>query len=106
MNALVLLKRCLLQTVTMSFLSGPFWLDKLMSELRKKRPENIRPKMSRENRAKQFAPFASLGRMDAMLKMVEEQQPTGDPELEAAWKALTQEDLEMLSAETQEDMSQ
>ena len=96
-------KRALIMVLTFSFLPGPFWLDKLMSEIRKRRPDNIRPKMKREDRAKQFAPFASLGRMDAMLKRVEDHQSSGDLEHDAAWKDLTQEDLEMLSAQIQED---
>jgi len=31
-------------------------------------------------RAKQFAPFAALGRLDDMLRAVEEGRDTGDPE--------------------------
>lgn len=103
MNALLLFKQCLLQTATMSFLSGPFWLDKLMSELRNKRPENIRPKMNRGDRAKQFAPFASLGRMDAMLKTVEDRRDVGDPEHEVWMNDLSEEEIRLFSAETLND---
>lgn len=103
MTMLLLVKRCLLQVITMSFLPGPFWLDKLMSELRNRRPDNIRPKMKRSDRAKQFAPFAALGRMDEMLKVVEEQRDVGDPEHEALMTDLLEEDMDMLSAENLQD---
>ena len=82
---------------------GPFWLDKLMSELRNRRPENIRPKMNRENRAKQFAPFASLGRMDAMLKSVEDRRNTGDLEHETWMGDFSEEEIRLFSAETLND---
>ena len=47
--------------------SSIFWLDRTMREERTKRPENIRPKMDVGERAKLFAPYAALGRMDTVL---------------------------------------
>lgn len=70
-----------------------------MNELRKKRPENVRPKMARSDRAKQFAPFAALGRMDQMLKAVEEQRDVGDPEHIALVNDLTEDEMDLMSAE-------
>ena len=99
MTRLLLMTRCFLQILTMSVLPGPFWLDKLMSELRSKRPEHIRPPMNRSDRAKQFAPFASLGRMDSMLKAVEDRQDVGDPEHIAWLNDLSDEEMNLFSAE-------
>ena len=103
MTRMLTVRRALVMALTFSFLPGPFWLDKLMSEIRKKRPENIRPKMKREDRAKQFAPFASLGRMDKMLKAGEDNRDVGDPEHEAWLSDLSEEDISRLSAESLED---
>ena len=49
-------------------------------EERTSRPPHIRPPMARENRAKQFAPFAALGRLDDTLKAVEEGRDIGELE--------------------------
>jgi len=76
-----------------------YWLDKKMSELRDKRPENIRPKMSNSERAKQFAPFAALGRMDELLKSVEEKRDVGDPEHIAFLEDLSEEEIAMMTSE-------
>ncbi len=59
-----------------------YWIDKLMSEIRNRRPDNIRPKMPVSERAKQFAPFAALGRMDKALDEVREGHDIGDPDRE------------------------
>ena len=59
-----------------------YWIDKLMSEIRNRRPDNIRPKMPVSERAKQFAPFAALGRMDRALDGVRSAHDVGDPERE------------------------
>ena len=67
--------------------------------MRDKRPENVRPKMSREDRAKQFAPFAALGHMGSMLSKVEAAHETGDYEREAIYCDLTIEEMEKLTAE-------
>ncbi|MBR5930464.1 MAG: hypothetical protein IKZ95_00390 [Lachnospiraceae bacterium] len=76
-----------------------FWLDKKMSEERTKRPENIRPKMDIGERAKQFAPYAALGRMDTILKEVERQQDVGDPEHEMIFDDLSLDEIEQLMSE-------
>ena len=76
-----------------------FWLDKKMSEERTKRPENIRPKMDIGERAKQFAPYAALGRMDAILKEVERQRDVGDPEHEMIFDDLSLDEIEKLTSE-------
>ena len=57
-----------------------FCIVNKMEEFRNSRPENIRPKMSRTDRAKQFAPFAALGRMEELLKAVQEGHDCGDAE--------------------------
>lgn len=59
-----------------------YWIDKLMSEIRNRRPDNIRPKMPVSERAKQFAPFAALGRMDRALDEVRSAHDVGDPDRE------------------------
>ena len=76
-----------------------FWLDKKMSEERTKRPENIRPKMDIGERAKQFAPYAALGRMDAILKEVERQRDVGDPEHEMIYDDLSLDETLQLTSE-------
>ena len=76
-----------------------FWLDVTMSEIRDKRPENIRPKMDVGERAKQFAPFAALGRMDEVLCEVEKRRDVGDPERVPWLEDLSLEEIDMLSAE-------
>lgn len=76
-----------------------FWLDVTMSEIRDKRPENIRPKMDVGERAKQFAPFAALGRMDEVLSEVERRRDVGDPERIPWLEDLSLEEIDMLSAE-------
>ena len=63
----------------------------IMTNLRTKRPENNRPKMTNIERAKQFAPFAALGKLDKTLKAIEDGVNIG--ELEHV------EDLTDLSAE-------
>lgn len=80
-----------------------FWVDKLMSERRIRRPDHIRPQMPASERAKQFAPFAALGRMDRLLKVVEEQRDTGDLQHEALFDTLTPSDAAFLSAEDGEE---
>lgn len=85
-------------------MSPLFWLDRLMSELRSKRPENIGPKMPRSERAKQFAPFAALGRMDRLLRSVEKRRDTQDLEHEAWFGDISNEELELLAAENITDM--
>ncbi len=76
-----------------------FWLDHTMKEERTKRPENIRPKMDVGERAKLFAPYAALGRMDTILKKVEEQRDTGDFTHEAVLDDLSMDEIEMLMSE-------
>ena len=76
-----------------------FWLDKKMSEERTKRPENIRPKMDIGERAKQFAPYAALGRMDAILRDVERQRDVGDPEHEMIYDDLSLDETLQLTSE-------
>ena len=76
-----------------------FWLDKKMSEERTKRPENIRPKMDIGERAKQFAPYAAFGRMDAILKEVERQRDVGDPEHEMIYDDLSLDETLQLTSE-------
>ena len=76
-----------------------FWLDKTMREERTKRPDNIRPKMDVGERAKLFAPYAALGRMDSILKEVEKRRDVGDPEHEKILEDLSMEEIEMLSSE-------
>ena len=76
-----------------------FWLDKTMREERTKRPENIRPKMDVGERAKLFAPYAALGRMDTVLKHVEEEQTTGELTHEAILDDLSMDEIEMLMSE-------
>ena len=51
-----------------------------MSELRTRRPENNRPKMSRLDRAKQFAPFAALGNLGDTFAYIEQQMNIGELE--------------------------
>ena len=43
-----------------------------MNQDERKRPESSRPKMPREQRAKQFAPFESLTGLGDVLKQAEE----------------------------------
>lgn len=76
-----------------------FWLDHTMKEERTKRPENIRPKMDVGERAKLFAPYAALGRMDTILKQVEEEQTTGELTHEAILDDLSVEEIELLMSE-------
>ena len=76
-----------------------FWLDRKMKEERTKRPENIRPKMDVGERAKLFAPYAALGRMDTILKNVEEEQKTGELTHEAILDDLSMEEIELLMSE-------
>lgn len=76
-----------------------FWLDHTMKEERTKRPENIRPKMDVGERAKLFAPYAALGRMDTVLKHVEEEQTTGELTHEAILDDLSMDEIEMLMSE-------
>lgn len=80
--------------------SSIFWLDHTMKEERTKRPENIRPKMDVGERAKLFAPYAALGRMDTVLKHVEEEQTTGELTHEAIWDDLSMEEIELLMSES------
>jgi len=47
---------------------------------RTSRPENNRPKMSNLERAKQFAPFAALGRLDEAFSYIENQTNIGELE--------------------------
>lgn len=47
---------------------------------RTSRPENSRPKMSNIERAKQFAPFAALGRLDEAFSYIEGQTNIGELE--------------------------
>ena len=60
--------------------SSRFCIEREPGKERRSRPEHIRPKMSRLNRAKQFAPFAALGSMEQSLKETEEQMPGTDPQ--------------------------
>lgn len=76
-----------------------FWIDKVMSEIRKRRPENIRPKMDVGERAKQFAPFAALGRMDAALNEVRKNHDVGDPERTLFLDDLSGEEIMMMTSE-------
>lgn len=71
-----------------------------MREIRNKRPENIRPKMDVGERAKQFAPFAALGRMEGILSEVEGQRDVGDPERIPWLEDLSFDEIDMLSAES------
>lgn len=80
--------------------SSIFWLDRTMREERTKRPENIRPKMDVGERAKLFAPYAALGRMDTVLKHVEEEQTTGELTHEAILDDLSMEEIDLLMSET------
>ena len=77
-----------------------FWLDHTMKEERTKRPENIRPKMDVGERAKLFAPYAALGRMDTVLKHVEEEQTTGELTHEAILDDLSMDEIELLMSES------
>ncbi|MBR3004897.1 MAG: hypothetical protein IKH67_07530 [Lachnospiraceae bacterium] len=49
-----------------------------MTEIRTHRPESSRPKMNITDRAKQFAPFAALGRLDSVLLEMERQMDNGE----------------------------
>lgn len=49
-----------------------------MMQPRTERPPHIHPPMAVSDRAKQFAPFAALGRLDDTLKAVEEGRDIGD----------------------------
>ena len=64
-----------------------------MSEIRNRRPDNIRPKMPVSERAKQFAPFAALGRMDKELDDVRSMHETGDPEREKFFEDIDDEQI-------------
>lgn len=79
--------------------SSIFWLDHTMKEERTKRPESIRPKMDVGERAKLFAPYAALGRMDSILKHVEDEQTTGELTHEAIFEDLSMEEIELLMSE-------
>lgn len=57
-----------------------------MRELRTKRPENNRPKMSNADRAKQFAPFAALGHMGKEFAYIERELNIGELEHVAEWQ--------------------
>ena len=70
-----------------------YWIDKLMSEIRNKRPDNIRPKMPISERAKQFAPFAALGRTEKMLDEVRNAHDVGDPEREQFFEDIDDEQI-------------
>lgn len=63
---------------------------------RNRRPKNIRPKMSRSSRAKQFAPFAALGAMDEVLRQVEGSVGTNDP---VRIRELSDQDAQILMGE-------
>lgn len=80
-----------------------FWLDKTMSEERTKRPESNRPKMDIQDRAKQFAPFAALGRLDSVLAEVESKRDVGDPTRELILEDLTMDEIEMLTDDALKD---
>jgi len=80
-----------------------FWLDKTMSEERTKRPESKRPKMDVKERAKQFAPYAALGRLDGILGEVERKRDVGDPERERLLEDLTMDEIEMLTDDALKD---
>lgn len=80
-----------------------FWLDKTMSEERTKRPESKRPKMDIKDRAKQFAPYAALGRLDSVLGEVERKRDVGDPEREIILEDLTMEEIELFTDESLKD---
>lgn len=51
-----------------------------MLEERTERPPKIRPPMEQGHRAKQFAPFESLGSMTGILKAVEENRSIAELE--------------------------
>ena len=67
---------------------------KRMQKSRIKRPENNRPKMNITDRAKQFAPFAALGKMDQEFAYIERQVNIGELEHLTEWSDLSAEFLE------------
>lgn len=64
-----------------------------MEKIRTGRPENNRPKMSNVDRAKQFAPFAALGRMDKELAYIEREINIGELEHITDWSDLSSDNL-------------
>ena len=70
-----------------------------MREVRTHRPESTRTKMSITDRAKQFAPYAALGRLDSVLLEMERHVDNGDPEHVIDWSDLTQDDIAQMLAE-------
>ncbi len=77
-----------------------YWIDKLMSEIRNRRPDNIRPKMPISERAKQFAPFAALGRTEKMLDEIRSAHDVGDPDRERILDDLSVDEILSMSSET------
>lgn len=77
-----------------------------MSETRTKRPESTHPKMAIGDRAKQFAPFAALGKLDDVLLQMELQRNIGDPEHVADLSDLSIEEATMMLAENTYDISE
>ena len=76
-----------------------------MTEIRTHRPESTHPKMNITDRAKQFAPFAALGRLDDVLLQMEVQRNIGDPEHVIDLSDLSPEEAAMMLAENTYDIS-
>ena len=70
-----------------------------MAGIRTCRPESTRPKMKVSDRAKQFAPYAALGRLDDVLLAMEAQRKTGDPEHVIDLSDFSEEEIALMLAE-------
>ena len=69
-------------------------------EIRTERPKSRHPKMDISNRAKQFAPFAALGRLDAAFSEIEGASKAGELEHAAIFTDLSAEEIADMTQET------